>query len=699
MGDFFKTYYVPNNMAICISGDIDIEETIQIIADNFNRWEPRSLPEFKQWREDPIDGVERVTVQYQGEEYVMIVFRTVPQNHPDAEALMLFDMILDNATAGLINLNLNQQQKVRQAGSRPLLSNDYGSQELWGIPKKDQSLEEVEQLLLEQVALIKQGQFEDWIIPAIVTDFKKSQKASLENNESRVGAMRGAFLANQDWDYAIRSIKRIEKLTKNEVVAVANKYFGDNYAVAKPPIDPIEVDPTRQSAFAASVMAILVNEIKPVFIQPDRDYQIVGYHPGVKLYHSKNPVNDLFTLTFSFDIGKLHNQKLGAAALLLDKSGTPQFSAPELKKEWYKLGSDFGLQAGDQSTSFTISGLDENFGQTLALALDLVKHSQVDQATLQKLIQIILANREDAQKNYRAVAQAMAEYNLYSDKSSMLRKISNEKISQLTVPELTKTIADLLSYQHTISYVGSLSVAELQNQLRQHHPLGGKLQPPPSYEFFVQRRPEETEIYLFDKEMAQAYVRIDFGDEVYDEAKRPAINLYNEYFDGGMSGVVFQELREARALAYASYARYAPGSRAGEQNQMMAIVLCQADKTAEAVGAFIDLIDNLPISEERFAIGKEAIINRYKTAKVGFREVIGAVRRWEYQGLEVDPRVDRYQQVQRSDLDLLLDFHRTNITKRKKLISIVGDKSKIDMEALARNGKITEISLDQIFAF
>merc|ERR1712096_118711 len=196
---------------------IDIEETIQIIADNFNRWEPRSLPEFKQWREDPIDGVERVTVQYQGEEYVMIVFRTVPQNHPDAEALMLFDMILDNATAGLINLNLNQQQKVRQAGSRPLLSNDYGSQELWGIPKKDQSLEEVEQLLVEQVALIKQGQFEDWIIPAIVTDFKKSQKASLENNESRVGAMRGAFLANQDWDYAIKKKeKRKKKKIKKE---------------------------------------------------------------------------------------------------------------------------------------------------------------------------------------------------------------------------------------------------------------------------------------------------------------------------------------------------------------------------------------------------------------------------------------------------------------------------------------------------
>ncbi|HIB91669.1 TPA: insulinase family protein, partial [Candidatus Poribacteria bacterium] len=322
--DFFDTYYVPNNMAICISGDIEIEKTIQIIADNFKNLEPRLLPDPERWEEDPIDGIERVTVQYQGEEYVMIVFQTAPQNHADMEALMLFDMILDNATAGLINLNLNQQQKVRQAGSRPTLSNDYGSQELWGIPKKDQSLEEVEQLLLEQVNLIKQGQFEDWIIPAIVTDFKKSQKAGLENNESRVGALRSSFITNQNWSHAIRSIARMGKLAKENVVAVANKYFGDNYVVGyridaqhelpqieKPQIDPIEMDPTRQSAFAVSVMAMPVTEIEPVFIKTERDYQIVDYYPGVKLYHSENPVNDLFTLTFSFEVGKLHHQKLG----------------------------------------------------------------------------------------------------------------------------------------------------------------------------------------------------------------------------------------------------------------------------------------------------------------------------------------------------------------------------------------------------
>src|SRR2546422_6148702 len=123
----------------------------------------------------------------------------------------------DNATAGLINLNLNQQQRVRRAGSSPELNNDYGAEYLWGIPKKGQSLKEVEDLLLEQIELVKQGKFEDWIIPAIITDFKKTRKAQLESDGARVGLMRNAFLAYQDWDHVVGEIDRIEKLSKQDV--------------------------------------------------------------------------------------------------------------------------------------------------------------------------------------------------------------------------------------------------------------------------------------------------------------------------------------------------------------------------------------------------------------------------------------------------------------------------------------------------
>ena len=307
MYNFFRTYYVPNNMAILISGDVRSDETMRVIDDNFSVWKRREIPKLRQWEEKPLQGAERVTVKYKGEEYVLLAFRTAGRNDPDAEALKLIDMILNNSVAGLIDLNLNQQQKVRQAGSSPELLNDYGAEYLFGIPKKGQPLAEVEKLLLDQVELIKQGKFDDWIIPAIITDFKKNQRAALESDASRVSLMRDSFLAFRSWDYTVAEIARMEKLTKADVVRVANRYFGGNYvagyrldgqhqvpAIEKPKIDRISIDATRQSAFAREVLAMPFKQIEPVFVDPTKDFRVTNYSDGVKLYYSKNPLNDLF---------------------------------------------------------------------------------------------------------------------------------------------------------------------------------------------------------------------------------------------------------------------------------------------------------------------------------------------------------------------------------------------------------------------
>ncbi|HAO88016.1 MAG TPA: peptidase M16, partial [Gammaproteobacteria bacterium] len=136
--NYFDTYYVPNNMGIFISGDIDPSETIALIAEKFGEWESKAVPEVGPWQEPALQGAERRTVQYPGEEQVQLAFRTAPNGSSDKEALILLDMILDNRTAGLINLNLNQQQLVSQAGSSPMFLNDYGSQSLFGVPKQDQ---------------------------------------------------------------------------------------------------------------------------------------------------------------------------------------------------------------------------------------------------------------------------------------------------------------------------------------------------------------------------------------------------------------------------------------------------------------------------------------------------------------------------------------------------------------------------------
>ena len=711
MYQFYQTYYVPNNMAIFISGAIDIGETIALIDAEFSDWEPRELPKAGRWKEQKIAGVERVSVQYPGEEYVLLAFRTAPQSHKDSAALEILDMILDNSVAGLINLNLEQRQRVRDAGSYPYFYNDYGAQYLWGIPKQGQGLEEVEALLLEQIELIKKGEFEDWIIPAIVTDFKKTYKRQLESNDARVGIMRDAFIAHEEWDRTLRRLERLARIKKKDVVRAAKKYFKANYVagyrrdgephlptIEKPALEKIAIDPSRESEFFREISALAHSEIEPAYVVPGRDFKVREIRPGAKLYYARNPLNDLFTLSIGVDLGLLADKRLDIACDFMNKSGTTRFSPEELKKEWYKLGADFTLSSGDHETTISLSGPDENFVPALVLALDFLQHPAASDSTLAELIEIILIRREDAQKDNRTISRALYQFNRLGENAPYRRVLPNAALAQLQARDLHDLIGSLLHYEATLSYTGSLPLEDILQSIRQYYPLPDSLRQPPPYQPLDIRRPEATEIYFFDREMAQSLVRIEIGDEPYNESRRPAIQLYNEYF-GGMAGIVFQELREARALAYSAGARYIMGEYEKEQNIMAGAIGCQADKTAEAVRAFVDLLDNLPISPERFETARTAQISRYRTAHLGFRQILGAVLIWERLGVPIDPRGWRLEQIQRADIERMLEFHRERLGGRAKMISIVGDKRKIDMEGLAASGKIIALALEDIFGF
>jgi zinc protease len=708
---FYKKYYVPGNMAIAISGDINSRDAIKLIDKYFSAWKAEPVASQKTWEEQPLQGAERVEVKYKAEEFVMLGYRTPGTKDPDIPALKLVDMILDNSTAGLIDLNLNQQQKVRQAGCGPELHNDYGAEYLWGIPKKGQSLKEVEELLRQQLDLVRKGEFEDWIVPAIINDFKKSRKLQLESNGARVGWMVNSFLGYEDWDFSVGEIARLEKVTKADIVRVANKYFGGGYVagyrldaqqevpkIEKPQIDKVKIDPTRQSDFFKKVMAIKVKPIQPVWVQTGKDYQKVPVQDGVDLYYVKNPLNDLFTLTIAVDFGNRHDLRLGAATELLDKSGTKKFNGEELKKEWYKLGTDFGVGAGDNETSISISGLDENFAASWQLLMNLMQGPTADADTLEEMKKIIVVRREDAKKDFATLGRATAMYNRYGTNSPMVNVLSNEGIEKLSMTELHDLMKSLLQYRHVITYAGSLPLKKVREIVQQPAPAAPLKEPPP-YKYLKIAKPDASRVYFFNKEQAQAQVRIEFGDGQVNEANMPPVQLFNDYFGGGMAGIVFQELRESRALAYAVNAVYSNGGRKGEENIMTGAIGCQADKTPEALDAFLELFEYMPKSPDRFADTRESIISRYRTGKLGFREILGAVRSWERLEVPIDPRKARFDKVQNLTLDDVLKFDQEHLHGRPKLISIIGDKNKVDLDKVKKYGPITELEAKDVFGF
>ncbi len=707
--DFFNTYYVANNMALCLSGDFEIEETIAVIDRYFSGWKSGQIPPAPPYAK-PLTENRSAEIYYPGMEVVYVGFSTQPLAHEDVEALKLVDMILDNAQAGLINLNLNQKQHVLQAGSFPLFRKYAGAQYLFGSPKEGQTLEEVEGLLLEQVDILKRGEFGDWLIPAILADFKKNEKLALESNRARVGKLSNAFRSELDWPYVVGEVSRMEALTREEIIRVANKYFDGSYLtvyrrdgefeppkVPKPVFDQPDVQAFHTSAYGRKVLSKKAAPIAPDFVEAGKDFQVVPIRDGIRLFYSKNPVNDLFSLSMGIEMGRLENRKLAVAGSLMDKAGAKDLSPEALKRAWYAQGSEFSFSTEDHNTSISIKGLDENFQEALQLMQEFVREPVSSGEVLDNLKAIILKQRDDAKKDIRAVYLALRNYQRFQEDSPFLTRLTRDEILALQQDELLDLVASLPTYEHDYFYTGALPLEEVQKTIAQYYPSALGLKSPPPRKMQDIREPEQTEIAFFHKESAQARIRIEFADGRYSEEDRLEVELFNDYFSGGMSGIVFQELRESRALAYSVGAFYLQPSNLWDENLVIGDIATQPDKAAEALAAFLDLFENMPQSGGRFQNTLRSLENQYRVSKINFRGILGAVRSWEQLGLEADPRRKRFEGILTAEFPTLLDFQRKRIAERPRLISIVGPRDRIDLSSIEQFGQIREVTVEDIF--
>ena len=99
--------------------------------------------------------------------------------------LNLISSILTNGKAGLIDINLNKQQKTLRASASYQQMKDYGVFNLSAQPRQGQTLEQASKLLLDQIELLKKGEFDESLIKAIVANKKLSFLQAFDSNNNR----------------------------------------------------------------------------------------------------------------------------------------------------------------------------------------------------------------------------------------------------------------------------------------------------------------------------------------------------------------------------------------------------------------------------------------------------------------------------------------------------------------------------------
>ncbi|HEX8325967.1 MAG TPA: insulinase family protein [Hymenobacter sp.] len=730
---YFGQYYVPSNVALCLSGDLDYDATIRVIDKYFGALPSKSAPAFNAPVEKPITAPITREILGPQSENVMLGYRLPGKATRDGLRLRMMDKILTNGQAGLIDLDLNQQQKVLQAASFTDMNDDYSTHVIYGTPRQGQKLEEVKGLLLAELAKVKAGNFPDWLIPAIINNEKLERTKSYESNEARASAMYEAFIERVDWKDYLKQQADFASITKEEIVKFANDNYGENYVnvfkrtgtdpnkvkVVKPAITPVPANRDVASNYYKQLTAMPSSELQPVFVDYKKDIQETEIKPGLPLYYTKNSENGLFNLYYILDIGTNNDPRWGLAADYLQYLGAGQYSAAQLQQEFYKLGCSFNVSSGADRTFVTLNGLDSNLEPALKLFEQLINAPKPDAAALKNMVSGTLKSRQDAKLNKQVILNAaMVNYVKYGPKNPFTNILSEKELKALKPEQLTALLKKLPTYQHRVLYYGpqelfkssisgeadkkgehTVSIGGIAGLLLMNHRTPAKLTPAPAAKDFAEQPLKDKKVYWVDYNMVQTEILFLTKGDLYSKELVPTVALYNEYFGGGMGSIVFQDLRESKALAYSAYSGYTNADKVGRSNYNLSYIGTQSDKLPEAMAGMEALLTDMPVAEANLEIAKNAIRNSISTERITKGNILMSYERARRLGLDYDLRRDVYASTQKMTFDELKKFQQAKIKGQNQVILVIGSKDRLNFKELAKYGTVQQLTLKEIFGY
>lgn len=711
--DYFNRRYVPNNMAIVLAGDLDPDATVALIDKYFGSMETKQLENIEMPVEEPITEPRIAEVMGSEAEFEMVSYRLGGIHTEDALYLELMDGILSNGQAGLIDLDLNQNQKVLRAYSSYSSNEDYSWMMLTGYARQGQELEEVRELLMAQIDSVKQGKFEDWMISAVVRKFKKDLMSQMESNWIRAYLMSNAFILGESWPDVVSRYDRMGAITKEQMMAWAQEKFGDNYVavskrigekdvhkVDKPEITPVDINREENSSFYAMIDSMESMRLEPQFVNYSTEIHKKSIADEVSMNYVKNEMNELFQLYYVLDIGKNHNKKLPLAVEYLPYLGTADMTPAEVQQELFKLGVSFDVFSSNDQVYVMLTGLQETFADGVALFENVLASVEPDPASYQELVRGEMKKRSDKKLNKGQILfNGLRNYVQYGETNPFNDVLSEQDMTSIDPTELTDLLKNLTSYEHRILFYGPQSIDEVAQTLNAHHTVPEAWLENPEETGYPELEITESKVYFAEYDMVQAELMLMSRVRGFDLEILPQSRIFNEYFGSGLSSIVFQEIRESKALAYSAYAAFTRPRKSSDHHYVRGYIGTQVNKLEDATNALLELMSTLPRAEKQFEQAKISALKQIETNRTTGSSILWSYESAQRLGLDYDVNEKIYPVVKEMDFDGLQAFFDENIKDRTYQYMVIGKKEEVDFEALKSLGPVEELSLEELFGY
>ena len=719
MRKFFDDYYVASNMGLILSGDFSTSDVLPVLERTFSRIRKGSAPKIPVVSLPEFRGKEqmKLKVPMPFVKMMAMCFRGVPASHPDEVALRVALSLLNNTNGtGLLD-RLTIEHKVTAAVAYNDCMNEAGILAIFVMPKLlFQSYSSAEELVWKQIACIQNGDFSDDTFQSLKLEQKREYMSALEDISSRAHVMMRLFSQKKKWEDYLKEVDRINSITKEDVMAVANRYFTKNYLhvtkstgrykkdnLPKPDYIPISAHHQHEkSAYAKRLEQMPVKEMSPHFADGNEvNVARRVLSSNVTLYVSPNPVNDIFSLDIHYGIGRIKYPLLSQLANCLSIVGTKEESYSVFHERLRQLGSVLSFEDTDSEFIIHVSGFDSTIRETLLLVKEFMQNAKVEKRNIRQLKDEMKVAEKAFCNSNESLAQALFENVVFGANSPFLARPALRELGKMEGTDFESLFEEIQEYGGDVLYCGNLELGQVADMLESILHLS-EIKFSRIYPVI---RPKHLytspKVYFLDmKGVSQSIVcGYILGDLVDKPIERCASKLFSAYFGNDMSSLMFQEMREYRSYAYQVNGQYRlPSNLAKEDPGYFQMSFStQSDKTLDAIAVLDGLIKNMPLYPEQVEMAKQNICNRANNAFPSFRDLPAKVAAYHQEGFDHDPNRDLIEHIKSLNVDDVDAFYQKHIKDRPVVYMIVGNSKRIDMGKLANYGDLEKLRINDIY--
>ena len=716
MEAFYKKYYVASNMGLVLSGDIDLASLMPLLERTFGRLERGVKPVREKIVAPPIQGQPEMKFLFPMPIIGMsaMVFRAPTDYDADAPALKVAMNLLSNENkTGLLD-ELTNKNRVYLSMAQHLAFNQTGAIMVMVVPKILCKVKTAENLCLGQIGKLLEGEFADEQLQAIKLMMLRDNESSLETITKRSEEMVTAMSAGMSWNEYLKSKQSVADVTRDDVIRVSRKYFINNYfrfhkkngrvkaeQIAKPEYTPVKpTNSDAKSAFARHLEQLPVEDIAPKLLDFDKDVVKTSLNGANVLYSTTNPLNDNFSLVVNFHKGSLHDKLLEAAVDYAGELGTNSLDVKAFGAAMQTLGAKMEMAVDEQTSTLVIQGEDSQLEATLRLFSHFLSNIKADKEKLEDLKDAAGPSEKSFWDDNQEVFAAVASKVMRGQRSSYLTRLTSKELKKVKAEQLIDSFKQLYDCRCDVSYTGTLSGAQVAGMINELLPQLAGTQDNPAQEIALET-PQSPTVYVFDMPSSRQTIVGTYRPlaDVVSDRDKACLELWGEYFGGGMSSVLFQEVREFRSMAYASQgvALTPRLARSTSPSGYLSLVATQADKSMQAIGLLDSLFNNLPVNVENMSVASQSLLNEVNNAYPTFRGKPIIVLATERLGYTADPNAALVQHLPSLTRDDIVAFHARHIKAQPYQLMIVGDLKKLDLKALERFGTIVKLKKDDIY--